>query len=156
MADFTYVADLFKDLGSRLANVGPNIYNSFADTTLRNWIRIIAILGGYLLVRPYLVKGSVKKQEQEYAKIYADADAPKAKMPPNQLRDYQGRAVELDDSESEAGEGAEPQWGKKARQRKRKMVKQLEAELEQRSREEDRAESILDKFVDYEEGKDGW
>ena len=64
--------------------------------------------------------------------------------------------MEVDsDIEEEVDDGA-PQWGKKAKIRQRKVVKRIQEAMEQKGREDDESESILDKFVDYEVGKDGW
>ncbi|KAB8300066.1 hypothetical protein EYC80_000300 [Monilinia laxa] len=39
---------------------------------LQKWIRIIAVVGAYLLIRPYFIKLGAKKQEAEYAKARAE------------------------------------------------------------------------------------
>jgi hypothetical protein len=149
--------DFIVDIANRIANVGPNIWNSVNNVDLKNWVRIIAIVGAYLLLRPHLVKYGARKQEQELEKVDKEPLAgPKAKISPNALRDTSGKAIELEDSESEVEDGA-PQWGKKARVRQRTVVKKIQEAMEQKSREDDEGnKSILDQFVDYEEGKDGW
>jgi len=151
------VTDFIYDVADRFRNVGPNIWKSFSDTELKNWIRIVAVVGAYLLVRPHLIKYGAKKQEQELEKVDKEPLAgPKAKISPNALRDTSGKAIELDDSDNEVEDGA-PQWGKKARVRQRTVVKKIQEAMEQKSREDDEGnKSILDQFVDYEEGKDGW
>lgn len=82
----------------------------------------------------------------------------KAKVQPNSLRDSRGKevVVEVEESDGEVEDGA-PQWGKKAKVRQRKVVRRIQEAMEERSREDDEGNrSILDRFVDYEEGKDGW
>ncbi|KAH9875450.1 hypothetical protein J1614_004942 [Plenodomus biglobosus] len=49
----------------RLVN---NSIKSFEDMTVQRWVRIIAIVGGYMLIRPYLLKGAANRQKAAMAK----------------------------------------------------------------------------------------
>ena len=159
MADLMVAAtDLILATWERLTNVPHNLLHSVDNMTLKNWIRLVAAVGTYLLLRPYLIKLSARQQEKQFEKIDADTAAamgPKAKIQPNALRDSKGKAIEVD-SESEGEADGAPQWGKKAKVRQRKVVKRIQEAMEQKGREDDESNSILDQFVDYEEGVDGW
>lgn len=109
-----------------------------------------------MLVRPYFIKLSARQQEKQFEKIDAETTASMAKIQPNALRDSKGSAVEIQESESEGEADGAPQWGKKAKVRQRKVVKRIQEAIEEKGREDDESNSILDQFVDYEEGVDGW
>lgn len=53
----------------RLVN---NSIKSFEDMTVQRWVRIIAIVGGYMLIRPYLLKGAANRQKKHMAKEAED------------------------------------------------------------------------------------
>ncbi|KAH8682902.1 protein trafficking Pga2 [Tricladium varicosporioides] len=145
-------------------NLVRNSIHSFDGMRVKDWIRMVAIVGAYLLIRPYLMKWGAKIQEKQHNKeIDADEVAgPKAKVSPNVLRGHGGKEVEIPDSDSEGeaeGEATGAQWGKKARKRQRAYDKKLLAEVEERRRqlqEDDEDKDIMEYLVDYEEGKDGW
>jgi hypothetical protein len=144
-----------------------NIENAF-NMDLHTFIRIVVVVGAYMLIRPYLVKGGAKLQEREHAKVYA-ADkereekaraAEGVKISPNMLRGEKGVVGVPEDTDSEAeAEANGTNWGGKARKRQRKVVKSiLEADekmrLDAQGDEDDK--DIMEFLVDYEEGKDGW
>lgn len=128
----------------------------------KRWIRLIAIVGAYFLIRPYILKFGAKIQAEEHAKsIHSEeAKAQKAKISANSIRGQ----VEIPNSEDEEDEveatGNEPQWGKKARKRSRKVVRDILEEQERRLEEDDNEDikEFLesDVLVDYNEGEDGW
>ncbi|TVY23360.1 PGA2-like protein [Lachnellula hyalina] len=150
------MAELLIATWERLSNVPTHLAHSVDNMTLKNWIRLIACVGAYLLVRPYLIKLSARQQEKQFEKIDAETTASFAKLQPNALRDSRGSKVEIPDSESEGEADGAPQWGKKAKVRQRKVVKKIQEAIEEKGREDDDSNSILDRFVDYEEGVDGW
>lgn len=135
-----------------------NIENAL-DMDLRTFIRIVVVVGAYLLIRPYLVKGGAKLQEREHDKVIA-ADKKReanAKISPNSLRG-QVEVPEDTDSEEE-GQASGVNWGGKARKKQRKVLRQI-LEADEKTRldaEGDKDDKdILEYLVDYEEGKDGW
>jgi len=144
-------------------NFYRNATHMFDDMNVKNWIRIIAIVGAYLLLRPYLLKLMEKKQAEGYEKEFqksAEGDK-KAVLSPNALRDG---GVQEEDIESEAeGEATGAQWGKKARKRQRDVLERI-LKAEEKLRREDDAEERKelhqflqsDDLVDYKEGEDGW
>ncbi|OBT55111.1 hypothetical protein VE04_04460 [Pseudogymnoascus sp. 24MN13] len=116
----------------------------YASMSLKEWVRIVTIVGAYLLLRPYLSQWAAKLQSAEHDKeIDADelatpATGPKAAISANSLRG-QVKAVEATAQTTSAN------WGKKARKRQRAMIKRiieadekLRAETEAYDDEEDK------------------
>ncbi|KAL1954104.1 hypothetical protein VTO42DRAFT_1728 [Malbranchea cinnamomea] len=146
------LTSLFALLHTWYSNFTTNVAESFAGLSVRDYIRLVWIIGGYLFLRPYLDKGFRKlmdrghqkaeaaqaQAEREEAERRAKSDAAGAKMSGNMLR---GAFVEEDDDDSESdGDGrasAVPQWGKSARRRQRKFMEWLEQEAERRRNEDD-------------------
>lgn len=126
------------------ANASNNLSKTFNDISVHGWIRLIMIVGGYLLLRPWLMKASsklgVKEMEKQEAK-----DKAKAKMSPNELRG-QGPDEEEDEEEDAAATGAD--WGQKARIRQREVLKRLIEAEEKRREEEDDLKDIEDLLED--------
>jgi hypothetical protein len=130
---------------SRLAQYGQNATNNLQDTfsnmSLQSWIRLTVIVGGYMLLRPYVLKaiskGAVKNMEEQDAKEKAEA----AKMTPNDLRGVYEKMEEQeeDDDDEEPGTAA---WGQQARVRQRRVLKQLLEAEEKRRMEEDEDKDI--------------
>jgi len=145
-------------------NFHRNLFHMFDDMNMTRYIRLAACVGAYMLLRPYFVKLGAKIQEKEYAKQSAAKDpyeasvkGDKKKISPNALRG--GKSVSFKDSDEEdKGEPSGVQWGKKARQRQKKVVNQLLEKKEERLREDDEEEKkdVMDLLVDYDEGEDGW
>ncbi|KFY29820.1 hypothetical protein V494_08460 [Pseudogymnoascus sp. VKM F-4513 (FW-928)] len=127
----------------------------YASMSLKEWVRIITIVGAYLLLRPYLSLWAAKLQSAQHDKeIDADematpATGAKAAISANSLR---GQVKVPEDSESdedtgeaETAETSSANWGKKARKRQRAMIKRiieadekLRAETEAYDDEEDK------------------
>jgi hypothetical protein len=149
-----YVVDYLKWFASNFQN---NALHMFDGWNWKRWIRLVAILGAYLLFRPYMEKWASKLQGKEHEKdvdFYEEATK-KGKLSPNTLRG--GLAAE-EESEEDA-ETSATDWGKKARKRQRQMErKKLEAEEKKRLDAEGDAEDkdIREYLVDYVEGEDGW
>jgi hypothetical protein len=147
-------------------NFHRNLFHMFDDMNMVRYIRLAACVGAYMLLRPYFVKIGAKIQEKEYEKQSAAAKDPyeasvkgdKKKITPNSLRG--GKTVSFQDTEEEEekGEVSGVQWGKKARQRQKKVVNALLEKKEERLREDDEEEKkdVMDLLVDYDEGEDGW
>jgi hypothetical protein len=141
------IADLVKTGAS---NFSYNLSHTFTDTSLKQWIRIVTIVGAYLIIRPWLVKLGARQQQKQHERDAADISA---EIHPNDLRG--GRKTEDkgkialpgvdDDSSDEEGEatGAEKgaNWGKKARKRQRKYLREVMEAEEKRREAEQEAES---------------
>lgn len=119
-------------------NLRTNLYNTYANTSLINFIRLIAIVGAYLLLRPYLIKLGMRAQRREHEAAETTDDIIPAKLSANSIRG----AVEIpEDSDEEEGKGeGGVNWGKKARKRQRQVVKRLLEVEEKRLREEEEEE----------------
>lgn len=60
-----YILDNVGVWKDRLVN---NSIQSYQEMTAQRWIRIIMIVGAYLLIRPYLLKGAEKQQKKQMQK----------------------------------------------------------------------------------------
>ncbi|CZT13528.1 hypothetical protein WAI453_004877 [Rhynchosporium graminicola] len=150
-------------------NLTRNAVHMWDDMSMLNYIRMIAIVGGYLFIRPYLQRYGERQQAKQLAKLEAERKGPKskAKISPNALRDGggKGKSVKFADERAEGssedrekgGKGEVEEWGKKAKKRQKK-VQDLLAKEGQRLEDLDDKEDldIMEYLVDYEEGKDGW
>ncbi|KAF4972953.1 hypothetical protein FZEAL_9469 [Fusarium zealandicum] len=129
------------------ANASNNLANTFNDMSMQSWIRLVVIVGGYMLLRPYamkmITKGAVRKMEEEDEKE-KEREKLKAQISPNELR---GLADGEEDSDGE-GEGTGTDWGQKARVRQRTMLKDLLEAEERRREEEEEDKDIADLLED--------
>ncbi|KAJ4187947.1 Hypothetical protein NCS54_01138300 [Fusarium falciforme] len=125
------------------ANASNNLSNTFNNMTMQSWIRLVVIVGGYMLLRPYMMKfvtkGAVKKMEEE-----DEREQRKAQISPNELRGLAEEEPEID----EEGDGTGADWGQKARVRQRTMLKNLLEAEEQRRLEEEEDKDIADLLED--------
>ncbi|KAL2197430.1 protein trafficking Pga2 [Corynascus similis CBS 632.67] len=141
------IADLASTIGNRFVT---NLKGSFVNMTPEQMIRLVVIVGAYLLLRPYLVKLGAKAQlkahEEEEARAEAEA---KAKISANQLRGRVEVPDDTDDEDEATGQASGPDWGKKARRRQREMIKKLLAAEEQRLREsqEEKEDKDIEEFL---------
>lgn len=136
-----------------------NLRGTLEGMSPEKWIRIVIIVGTYMLLRPYLLKLGGKAQMNQHEKEAAEAEAEaeaKAKLSPNELRGHKIQIPEdSDDSDAEDGEGAKKStasstdWGKKARRRQRTMVKKLLDAEEKRLQElqEDEEDKDIEEFL---------
>ncbi|PGH01905.1 hypothetical protein GX51_04959 [Blastomyces parvus] len=140
-------------------NLTTNVSSSVSSLTVRDYIRLVWIIGGYIFLRPYLDTGfrkllntqMDKSDAEEKERERAEAEAAnsgsagaRAKMSANALRGALG--VESDSEEEDEDEDV-PQWGKSARRRQKRVLKQLE-EAGERLREDEDDKDIADLLVD--------
>ncbi|KAH8167520.1 hypothetical protein CIB48_g709 [Xylaria polymorpha] len=127
--------------------VTNNVTTSLTNMTAKQWIRLIAIVGAYALLRPYIIKLGAKHSAKEFEKAQQDV----AEISPNQLRGEIGIPDESDDDDAgpEQGETSSADWGKKARKRQRRMIKQLLDAEEQRLQEtfDEQADKDIEEFL---------
>lgn len=141
------LGDLVATVRSRFTN---NVTASFGSLTLQQWIRLVAMAGAYLLLRPYIIKlgghFQMKQHEADEKTSLEDAAAvaagKKAALSANDLRGGgagSSKAInpagddddsDLDDSDVDdsAAPGATTSgadWGKNARKRQRRMLRKL-------------------------------
>jgi Protein trafficking PGA2 len=104
--------------------------SSFARLTLKDWIRIIAAVGAYmLLIRPFLVRIGQRIQAKQHAEASAEEPAvgtidPRTGVP----RKFAIPGVDSDSDEEIEGAKANPttgEWGRKARLRQRRTVRKI-------------------------------
>lgn len=150
MADIANFAWMMYDRVTR------NIKGSFEGMAPEKWIRLVIIVGTYMLLRPYLLKLGGKQQMKQHEKEAAEAEAEaaaKAKMSPNELRGHKLTLPEESDDEEGDGEGqaqsSATEWGKKARKRQRTMIKKILEAEEKRLQElqEDDEDKDIEEFL---------
>jgi hypothetical protein len=102
------------DISATLAqwrnNFTNNVSEGFTNASIKDWIRIVMVVGTYLLIRPHIIKLAGKTQERRLeAHKVAEEEAV-------------ARAVALaEDTESEEDK-KDSRWGKKAKLRQRKFL----------------------------------
>ncbi|KAK2808627.1 hypothetical protein FQN50_004490 [Emmonsiellopsis sp. PD_5] len=138
--------DLLTTISTYTTNLTTNLSTSVSSLTLRDYIRLIWIIGGYLFLRPYLDAGFRKlltfnmdksdKEQEERERTEAEAAGVHgAKVAANKLRGaVEGESDEEEEEEEVEGE---VQWGKSARRRQKQFLRHLEEEAERRKEEED-------------------
>ncbi|KAI1420629.1 DUF1531-domain-containing protein [Xylaria sp. FL1777] len=147
--DLSELGGLFTHLGESIwglvtlitDRMSTNVSSSITNMTAQQWIRLVAIVGAYALLRPYIIKMGAKHQEKQFEKAQEDV----AEISPNQLRGELHIPEESDDDDDNGqGEATAADWGKKARKRQRNMIKQLL----------DAEEKRLQETLDEQEDKD--
>ncbi|KAI0444600.1 protein trafficking Pga2 [Xylaria telfairii] len=131
---FTHMGETIWKLVTFITDrVTNNVTTSLTNMTAKQWIRLVAIIGAYALLRPYIIKLGAKHSAKEFEKGQQDG----AEISPNQLRGEIGIPDESDDDDAgpEQGETSAADWGRKARKRQRRMIKQLLDAEEQRLQE---------------------
>jgi hypothetical protein len=61
-----YIDALFDNLNIAKDRLVTNSIASFEGMTAQRWIRIIVIIGAYMLLRPYLLGFAAKRQKQQF------------------------------------------------------------------------------------------
>ncbi len=155
------------DLVNLAATIGDrfttNISNSVSSLTAQQWIRIIVVACGYMLLRPYVLKLGARQQMKQHERDEADAEE-RARVTPNEIRGFKVVAPVPEDSDSDdggsvnvGGAGARQHsssatdWGKKARRRQRQLVKKIMADHErllEEQQEDDEDKDIQEFLVD--------
>jgi len=118
-----------------LATVDRIVYNlkaTWDELTLHKWIRIVIIVGGYLLLRPYLMKLTGSEQMKQHENEEKEANK-RAVLSPNDLRGGKAKVqIPTADADDVAEEVTGSEWGTKARKRQRQMLKKILSAEEQR------------------------
>ncbi|KAK2748003.1 hypothetical protein FQN57_001594 [Myotisia sp. PD_48] len=123
------------------SNFTNNVTSSVSNLTVRDYIRLVWLIGGYLFLRPYLDKGfrklmeyGVKKEGEETA--FPQGGVKKTKLSANALRGEEEEEEE-DGEEGTAEASGVMNWGATARRKQRKYMDYLEQEAERRKAEDD-------------------
>src|SRR5579862_2276125 len=105
-------------------NLQRNVSDSVSQLSLRDYIRIVIILGGYALLRPYLLKLGGRFQARDHErKLDLKEVSSDTAMPANSLRGQVHVPEDTDEEEGGSGTGAE--WGRMARRRQREMIRKI-------------------------------
>ncbi|KAK7754897.1 hypothetical protein SLS62_003211 [Diatrype stigma] len=131
-----------------------NVGSSFKSMSPQQWIRLVAIVGAYCLLRPYVMKMASKHQERQMEKAeeadQAAAAAAAAEISPNQLRGQVGIPEDSEDEDgAEQTQATAADWGKKARRRQRHVIKKLLDAEEERLRklQEDEEDKDIEEYL---------
>lgn len=123
-------------------NFTRNTSAAFAEMRPKDYIRLVIIIGTYCLLRPYLIKLGARAQQKAHEKDSVDTGA---EIHPNELRGTKSKieipGVGDSDEEEEETEARPGDWGRKARVRQRKFIRDALAKEEQRLQDEQEAES---------------
>jgi hypothetical protein len=143
------MADLLEYVRVWADNFQRTLSEAFYNMTPEKFIRLIAIIGAYALLRPYIVKLGSRFQTKEHEKEVDSTEmAVAAATLPNSLR---GKVEAPEDSDEDEAEGqvTGADWGKKARRRQRQMVRKvLEAdERMRREQQEDDEDKDIEEFL---------
>ena len=128
-------------------NASNNIQGSIDSMTTQSWLRLIAVIGGYMLMRPYFMKAAAKRavsQMEEEDEKEKERER-QAQLSPNDLRGVRER-IEKQHNNDDLGDGSSTDWGQKARIRQRVVVKQM-LEAEERRREEMEDDKDIEEFL---------
>ncbi|KAF2658459.1 DUF1531-domain-containing protein [Lophiostoma macrostomum CBS 122681] len=142
MADQQQQLSISETLSTWKNNFQRNTTNAFADMRPKDYIRLVIIVGTYCLIRPWLMKLGAHMQAKQHKK---DSEETAAEIHPNELRGGKGK-IEIpglgDSDEEEDAEETQPgQWGRTARVRQRKFIRQTLEKEEKRLRDEQEDES---------------
>lgn len=141
-----------------------NVADRVREMTPQQWIRLVVIVCGYLLLRPYLVTWGKKQAMKGHEAANKDTHerGKKTNMDANDLRNM----VDIpEDTESEGEPERESnggkatkvtesvratEWGTKARRRQRRVVRKILEEEEKRIQEtlEDEEDKDIEEFLE--------
>ena len=125
--------DTVKSYASNFAN---NLNASVSKLSSKDWVRLVMVVGAYLLMRPYLLRLAARQQEKS---LERDLDPVEAKAVEKAQREgvtAQDIRQNLDDSGSDGNAATtNTPLGKKARQRQRKVARKVVEEEQQKVKE---------------------
>ncbi|KAK6351326.1 hypothetical protein TWF718_004490 [Orbilia javanica] len=133
---------MFQRLQSRISN---NLSGTFGKLTGTDYIRLVAIIGGYLLLRPYLEKLGAKYQERDHARAIDENEQDSMAATGQKARVIAGEGYDLDDEHESSDEEG---WGRKRRLQQRKEKARKKKEIEDRIKaEEDEEDKDIQEFL---------
>lgn len=107
-------------------NFQTNTRDAFQRMTPKDYLRLVVIVCAYMLLRPYIIKLGARVQAQQLEKAQRE-EAVEAAMNGNDLRGLNSVPIPGVDSESEEENPEDKQreqWGRKARLRQRRMIRE--------------------------------
>ncbi|KAF2829650.1 hypothetical protein CC86DRAFT_367605 [Ophiobolus disseminans] len=132
---------IFDNLSIAKDRLVSNSIKSFEGMTAQRWIRVIVIVGGYMLVRPYLLKFAADRQKAQFEKEADELGLGEGRGPnANDLRGGKATKGTNDGAGKVLGEvkdEGKEDWGNSTKTRQRKNVekKLMEAEELEEERE---------------------
>ncbi|KAI9809763.1 MAG: hypothetical protein M1825_000196 [Sarcosagium campestre] len=137
-------------------NARNNLGNTVRSLTPVDYIRLVAIVGGYALLRPYLIRLGGRFQAKDHEREIVDSQGLLASGGEGD-GGSQGKAglngqvgvPEDTDDEDDDDPAHTTNWGRTARRRQRKMIKKiLEAEeTKLRKEQEDEEDKDIEEFL---------
>lgn len=173
---FNQVVSFFNTIIRRFIR---NFKASFTQVDSTRWTKVILIVIGYILVRPYIERffkymhDRDRAKEKAKAKAKADAEeeeALKARISANELRgagssgsgegkvlgevdaDEEAEVNEVDDTDDEGKASGVPEWGKLARKRQKKYLTSVQKGQQQRT--EALTDSRMLELLDWSESEE--
>lgn len=126
-------------------NLQHNLSDTFTRLTIQDYLRLVIIVGGYALLRPYLIQLGGRFQAKDHERQLSTHETSSAAAVSRQSLRAQVEVPEDtdDDDDDEKEEGNRPtgravkglDWGRQARRRQRRMIRQL-LEAEERAKAE--------------------
>ncbi|MCJ1258098.1 hypothetical protein MMC24_005928 [Lignoscripta atroalba] len=139
------MASIIDQLHTYAYRFQDKVAKSVSKLTVENYIRLVVVIGGYCLLRPYLLKFGAKFQAKDHDReLDPNEMSSAAAISPNSLRG-QIQVPEDSDSEVEQGAGTATSWGRNARRRQRHMIRRI-VEAEEKLKAEE-AEADSDKEI---------
>ena len=122
-------------------NFVHNTTSTYDKMAAKDYIRLVIIIGSYLLLRPHLLALGAKMQARAHEKDAVESTD--AEIHPNELRGGKSKIAipGVDESTDEETEAKPGDWGKKARVRQRKYIRTVLEKEEARLADEQAAES---------------
>ncbi|KAH0560034.1 hypothetical protein GP486_003445 [Trichoglossum hirsutum] len=129
-------------------NLQRNVSNSVSRLSLKDYIRIVILLGGYALLRPYLLKLAGKFQARDHERELSPNEMTSdAAMPASSLRNRIQVPEDTDDEDESSAAGVD--WGRSARRRQRKVIRKLlEAEEKRLAEEGEDSDKDIEEFLE--------
>ncbi|MCJ1322474.1 hypothetical protein MMC15_007823 [Xylographa vitiligo] len=143
MTSFTALTDQF-DMYTK--HVGDQLQSTFKRLATPDYIRLIVIVGAYALLRPYLVQLGGRFQAKDHERELDPNEISSIAATDSKSLKGKVHVPENTDSESEEESKKGTDWGKKARRRQRRMVRDLLAADEKRMKEDE--EALSDKEIE--------
>ncbi|KAI9792934.1 MAG: hypothetical protein M1816_001256 [Peltula sp. TS41687] len=124
-------------------NLQTNVIASITQFSVYQFLRMVIIVGGYMLLRPYLLQlgGRFQAKDHERGIDQHDMKTSDAAVNPKSLR---GHIVVPEDTDDEDGDEDGPAWGRAARRRQRRMVRTILENEDRLRAEEEEADSDKD------------
>ncbi|KAF3190314.1 hypothetical protein TWF106_001988 [Orbilia oligospora] len=127
------------------SRIAHNLSGTFGTLTGTDYIRLVAIVGGYLLLRPYLEKLGAKYQERDHARAIDENEQDSMAATGQKARVIAGEGYDLDEEDESSDEEG---WGRKKRLQQRKERARKKKEIEDRIKaEEDEEDKEIQEFL---------